>query len=154
LSIITKCLKCDGTRFVPGETKVLDGHQYPSLTQCPDCNGDGYLRQPVFGNPRIEKPARTDFPKNRNLLAETADWIRTHPLAADLLLKYARELASRGRRFGVKMLVERLRYDGYRDGWKREDYQVNNSHVAYIARWIIEQDPAVEKYVEFRQTKW
>lgn len=148
------CPTCKGARFVQGEPTVAFGREYPTTKKCPDCQGDGHLSSPKFGIPKVEKGPSTEYPKNRNLQAETADWIRTHPLASDLLLKYARELAARGRRIGVKMLVERVRYDGFLNGWKADDYQINNSYTAYIARWLIAQDPSLEQRIEFRVTKW
>ena len=55
----------------------------------------------------------------------------------------------------VKHLVERVREDGVKEGWEPEEYQINNSHTAYIARWLLEQEP--EKFngaIEFRPAKW
>lgn len=149
-----KCLKCGGSKFVQGAPIVAFGRTFPTVGACPDCGGDGFLQDPKFSAPKVERPPRSNNPKGRDLSAEAADWIRTHPLTAALFLKFARELASRGRRFGIGMITERIRYEGLFEGWKPEDYKVNNNHRAYIARWIIAQDPAIEKYIEFRETKW
>lgn len=148
------CKTCDGAKFVPGETKELDGRKYPTLERCSACGGEGRTQDPKFAKPRIEAPPRSNNPKGRDLSVEAADWIRTHPLTAALFLRFARELAARGRRFGIGMITERIRYEGVFEGWKAAEYKVNNNHRAYIARWIIEQDPSVEKYMEFRTTKW
>lgn len=78
----------------------------------------------------------------------TTDWIERNPEAAALLLQYAREMASHGRRFGVKLIAERVRYEMALAG---SPLKLNNDMTAYIGRWIAEQNPFVGQYMHFRR---
>lgn len=107
-----------------------------------------------FVEPKRVAPAVETNPAKRNLREAAAAWIGTHPDACALLLKFARELAAKGKRFGVKLLVERLRSEGPVEDRGRDEYKVNNAYTAYLARWLIGQDPSLEKHMRFRETVW
>ena len=72
-----------------------------------------------------------------------------HPVAMDLFENMARIAANRGRKFGVKFIAERVRWEFVIDRGIA-DFKVNNSHVAYIARELIERDPLLEQFIETR----
>lgn len=104
-----------------------------------------------FGTPPNEvRKIRTEETSLR--LAARA-WIESHPAAAQLLLQYARDLACHDRRFGVSLLVERLRWEGTMQGWVPGEYQVNNSIRSWIARWLIAQEPRLVAFITFRKVK-
>lgn len=151
------CSTCKGSRFVPGQPVIRDGHSYDTLAPCEACKQRDQERttKPVFQAPKIVKPPDITRGKNHDLQTEAADWIRTHQRAAERILSYAKAIALIGMKVRVKHLVERVREDGVKEGWPLAEYQINNSHTAYIARWLLEQEP--EKFngaIEFRTAKW
>lgn len=84
-------------------------------------------------------------------LREAAEsWLMDNPEAASLFLQYARELASRGRRFGVKLIAERARYEMALSG---TPLKVNNNVTAYVGRWLVSQDPFLAGFISFRRTR-
>lgn len=114
----------------------------------------GFNDLPLFQQPKVEEKRRANNQQRRNLREETANWIERHPAAANLLLCFARELAQRGRKFGIGLLAERLRWEVAIQGLDREEYKINNNHRAYIARWLIRQDPSLEPFMRFREVGW
>ena len=60
-------------------------------------------------------------------------------------------MAGTEQKFGFKMLVERLRWEGKVRKLPEEDYCLNNSHVAHIGREIVRRNPDVAQWIEFRR---
>jgi hypothetical protein len=104
------------------------------------------------GTPKLERPAVPNNPKKRDLRAEAESWMRARPEATALFMSYARDLAAKGKKFGVKLIAERVRYEHKIQGWA--DFAVNNNHTAYIARWMIAREPKLEQFLEFRETSY
>lgn len=115
---------------------------------------DDHEELPTFQRPLIEERGPKADRVHHNWRQEAEHWIETHPKACSLLLFYARELVRRQRHFGAKLLIERLRWEGAVEGWKDEEWKCNNAHTAYIARWLIAQDPTLEPYLSFRHVEW
>ena len=109
---------------------------------------------PLFSIPKVVGPARENNPLRKNLRRASAEWITQHPKAGALLIRFAQELAARKRRFGIGLLTERLRWEAAIEGWADDEYKVNNSYRAYLARWLIMQDPRLEQFVRFREVQW
>lgn len=101
--------------------------------------------------PAVPPPEFPPYPEKRNLREDALLWIRDHEKAALFILSAARELVAAGRRFGVKLLTERLRWQATIEAWKRDEYKINNNHVAYIARWLIDKDPAIATFITLRK---
>lgn len=108
----------------------------------------------TFREPERADPNPMNNAERRNLRLEAAQWIHEHPMAALMFLRFARELAGRGRRFGVGLLAERVRWEVALEGLDESKYKVNNDHRAYIARWLIDQDPSLEQWMRFRKVRW
>lgn len=111
------------------------------------------IRDPL---PWMIDPAQENNPENRNLREEAERWIAENPAGYDLFLRFAREALRSGRRFGAKELAERVRWEA-RMTWKPDDdrgFKINNNHVAYIARALVEDVPGVENLMRFRGTRW
>jgi hypothetical protein len=87
-------------------------------------------------------------PAHRNLADEALRWIEEHPDVAQLMLKFARQLAAKGRPFGVALIWERVRWEYALEG--RDSPRLNNSYRSYFARWMVAEDPSLESYIEFR----
>jgi hypothetical protein len=34
------------------------------------------------------------------------------------------------------------------------EFKISNNHRAYIARWLVEQDPSLEKYLKLKKTNY
>lgn len=79
-------------------------------------------------------------------------WIAEHPDVYALFERFAGEMALRGRKFGVKALAERVRWECE---WIKKDdeadWKINNNHVAYIARRLVQDHPQLKDFVEFRK---
>lgn len=86
----------------------------------------------------------------RDYQAEADEWVRTHPKAYALFVRFIKERAARGHRFGMKAVAERVRWEYPEPGG---DYFINNSLVAYIGRRIVAEHPEVADFVEFREAR-
>lgn len=105
-----------------------------------------------FRRPGEEAEPRENNPGGRDLRAEAARWIAQNPEVAELFLRFARDMASRGRCFGIGLITERVRWEIILQ--LKDKYKINNNHRAYIARWIIAKDPSVEPFLRFRGTRY
>lgn len=107
----------------------------------------------------IYKPAQsTTAPhqkssSSRNLREETKEWIKMNEKAWELFQHFALDKAEQKKKFGVKALAERVRWEEplATDG---SEFKIPNSYVAYIARELIWTHPILKKYIETRSTKW
>jgi hypothetical protein len=79
-------------------------------------------------------------------------WIRNHPDAMALFEKFALQAANAGRRFGIGLLAERIRWEYHIE--RRDDmFKINNSYRAYIARELVRRHPRLSAFIETRQTR-
>lgn len=69
------------------------------------------------------------------------------------LERMAGEMAARGRkRIGVKLLVERLRYEHYMTtDDPNSEFKVNNSYTSFYARLLIDTHPELRELIETRE---
>jgi len=65
---------------------------------------------------------------------------------------FAEQLRVKGRRFGIGLLAERVRWEMTMRG-DVEDFKVNNSYRAYISRQLITDDPRLSAHIKCRSTK-
>ena len=105
-----------------------------------------------FKSPRHEEANDHNNPDGKDLRVETARWIKSHPEVAKLFLKHAKESAEAGQAFGMKALAEQVRWQTKIKHGK--GYKISNNHIAYIARWIIAEDPTIEEFLRFRNVKY
>ncbi len=157
---LMKCSYCEGRGRVytkvehpfNGAMKLFD-----ALIECGECRGSGkhgLALSPTLAAPSTIEPARMNNPERKDLRAIAEEWIATHSQACEILLSLALEAAGRGRQFGVKLLVERLRWECVLQGWSDDQYKINNNLTAYLARWLIAREPMLEKFIQFRETRW
>jgi hypothetical protein len=86
-------------------------------------------------------------------LAEAARrWIDEHPVAMGHYRRFARQMLERGRRFGIGLLTERVRWECAVGGDGREDFRINNNWRPYIARELVREIPELDELLECRVT--
>lgn len=107
---------------------------------------------PFFAEPESKEPTPKDVERG-NLRDLTEEWIKENPEIANLFLKFAQEMARRGEKFGVNFLRERIRWEcpSVANG---DRFKFRNDFAPYVARWLIKQDPSLEPFMTFRETKW
>lgn len=86
--------------------------------------------------------------------AAAQNWIDTHPRAVVIFERMALARAQVRQRFGMKALVEAVRWH-YAIERTEEDseWKLNNSYTAYLARWLIARNPELADLIETRTTR-
>lgn len=94
-----------------------------------------------------------DYEPELTLAERFAAFHAANPHVADALEALAAQwLAAGNRRLGAKALVERLRWEsGLRT--QGEAYRINNSHVSFYARLLIERHPEWADAIETRELR-
>jgi hypothetical protein len=82
--------------------------------------------------------------------AAAAEWIDTHPKAMALFESMALRRVAVKQRFGMKALVETVRWHHAIERDQDEEWKLNNNFTAYIARWLIARHPDIANYIETR----
>lgn len=80
-------------------------------------------------------------------------YLDEHPDLWDALKKFALEAASAGKSFGMKAVVERIRWEMHIKMSGKEQWKLNNSHTSYWARKLIQQYPMLERFIELRKVR-
>ena len=107
-------------------------------------------RQP--GEFTIGKDARS---RPKNLRRDAAEWIKNHRDAIALFFRFAAEAASKGRKFGIGLITERVRWETLIFAGREDPhYKISNSYRAYIARHLIKVEPYLEDFLTFRNVKY
>jgi hypothetical protein len=84
--------------------------------------------------------------------AAAAQWIADHPRAMQLFSDMAlRRVACRSR-FGMKGLVEAVRWNYAIERTEQDaEWKLNNNFTSFIARWLIDRHPQIVGYIETRR---
>lgn len=90
--------------------------------------------------------------RNRNEAAYR-EWAMRNPDVIVLFLQFARERLRSGRPFGMKALVERVRWDEPVPIEKSQGFRLNNSSVAYLARDMVKIEPGLKRLMRMRRVK-
>lgn len=85
--------------------------------------------------------------------ADALEWIEKHPWAFAELSVRCMEMARAGRRFGFKMIVERMRWEGRIKKLEHEDYALNNNLTSHVIRRIVQLHPEVKGFIKFRKVR-
>ena len=80
------------------------------------------------------------------------EWMASNPEAMRHFAGFAEQLRGLGRRFGIGLLAERVRWEMLERGCST-DFKVNNNYRAYIARRLIFNDPRLREHIRCRVTK-
>ena len=71
-----------------------------------------------------------------------------------LFRRFAYERLIAARRFSVKALAERVRWEASVDTqWRTHEFKFNNNLSAYVARDLIREWPLLERLIEVRRVK-
>lgn len=95
--------------------------------------------------------ATLPFPVTKPTLRDlAAAWMRDNPDAMGHFRRFAETMRAADRRFGMKLLAERVRWEMELAG--ASDFKINNSHVAYIGRRLVAEDPRLANLIRCRRT--
>ena len=108
----------------------------------------------LFAKPSTEEENPENNPEGKNLRLEAARWIKSNRRVALLFYDYAKKAAKQKTPFGIKLIAERVRWEVEMEWGAKDKFKVNNNHCPYIARWIIAQEPEIQKYIRFRKVKY
>jgi len=100
------------------------------------------------------QPNMPNNPNRQNLRVKAAEWMSNNPEAMALFRMYARKLVTVRRRFGMKLLIERVRWDSHVRTNSDDGFKISNNHGAYIVRQLINEMPAMEALVTCRETRY
>tara|TARA_R110002020_G_scaffold145908_4_gene320212 strand:- start:7636 stop:7962 length:327 start_codon:yes stop_codon:yes gene_type:complete len=82
------------------------------------------------------------------------EYHRTHPQVYRGLRDLALEVRRAGRqRIGMKLLIERLRWDHMLTGCEEDEWKVNNNHASRYARLLMESEPELAGLFELRELR-
>jgi hypothetical protein len=110
------------------------------------------IKDPPSG---VIEPARENNPRREDLRKAAAAWIVANPKVYALFQQFARQMSDRGRRFGIGLLAERVRWECmFVTAGGTHEYKINNNYRAYIARKLVQDDPFLTQFLRFRETKW
>lgn len=94
------------------------------------------------------------FDQQAKLRKAAADWIIANPQAFALFERFALNMAASGRRFGMKALAERVRWEVLATWEKDADgYRLNNNLPAYLGRELVARHPELANFLEFRRCR-
>jgi len=111
--------------------------------------------QPTLFEQRQRPSGEVDFmpvPAVLSLAESAAEWMDANPAAMGLFERFALEMAQHGRRFGMKALAERVRWE-HRYEYPDDDWKLNNNYVAYIGRRLINEHPQLDALIERRKVQ-
>jgi hypothetical protein len=82
---------------------------------------------------------------------QAEQWISEHPKAMKLFEQLAMSRVQLRQRFGVKALVEAVRWHYAIERTEQDaDWKLNNNYTSFLARWLIAKHPDVAKFIETR----
>lgn len=79
-------------------------------------------------------------------------WIEDHPHVVEMFERYALQMLATGRRFGINLLRERVRWE-CRYRYDGEEYKFPNDVSPHMARALIEKHPSLKGLMVTRPTK-
>jgi hypothetical protein len=93
------------------------------------------------------------FDYKQDTRQKTEEWLRLNPQVWSLFQRFALEKVRQNRPFGVKALIERVRWD-VPIQTEGNEFKICNSFAPYIARKLIETYPQMKDFIVTRKTKW
>lgn len=102
------------------------------------------------------QPTLFDVPpptKRLTLQDRFDDWIKDNPHILRLFLQYANEAREAGaQHYGIKAIAERVRWH-VRIQSRNDEFKINNNWSSRLARLLVERDPRLKDFFEFRKLK-
>lgn len=90
--------------------------------------------------------------ERKNWRHEASLWVQENPEGWAAFERFALEIIARGRKCGVGMLRERVRWETNFQ-WGGE-FKFNNCMSPYIARMLMEKHPKLKGLIKCRRTNW
>ena len=84
--------------------------------------------------------------------AKADEWIELNPYAWMKIKDLAGTYAARGKRFSIRHLAQIARFEMQTNG-TIDGFKMNNSITPCLARRLVQEVPAVERYIEIRKSK-
>lgn len=81
------------------------------------------------------------------------EWKALNAGVYDLFRRFARERLDASRRFGMKALVERVRWESPVPVTRTDGFRLNDHYTAYLIRDLIEEMPGLRALVELRKIR-
>lgn len=81
------------------------------------------------------------------------EWKTLNPNVYDLFRRFARERLLQQRRFGMKALVERVRWESPIPVVPSDGFRLNDHYTAYLIRDLITEMPGLRALVELRKVR-
>ena len=78
-------------------------------------------------------------------------WVQSNPVAWGKMVKIAKKFARKKRHFSMKFLAEEARY--YMRVHGIDQFKINNSLTAPLARKLIKDNPELSEFIETRKSK-
>ena len=97
-----------------------------------------------------EQMAMFDIAKADEMKRRADEWVRKNPDAWWRIRCEAVIRTEQGKRFGIGELCEQVRWHMHADGV--DDFKVNNTHRAALARRLIAEYPPCKPYIETRSS--
>jgi hypothetical protein len=93
-----------------------------------------------------------ETPAELTLRRKAALWIEANPRIFARFEYFALEMARKGKRFGMKLLGERVRWELMIEIEKDPDgFRLNNNLISYLGRELVHRHPELEPFIEFRK---
>lgn len=80
------------------------------------------------------------------------EWMVRYPHVVSMFENFALELANKGRRFGINLLRERVRWHCIYD-YGNEKFKFQNSFSPFVARELIRRHPHLSAYMRCKATR-
>ncbi len=92
--------------------------------------------------------------KQQTLCEAATAWMDENVIVMDHFRRFAEQMRERNRKFGMKLIAERVRWEMHLRGADDEsDFNVNNNYVAYISRRLCQDDPRLADLIRCRVTR-
>jgi hypothetical protein len=102
--------------------------------------------------PERQMVLRFDEARRADLRERAEKWVGENPEIYRLFVRFAEDLATLGKRFGIGLLAERVRWE-CAVSFPDKKWKVNNSYRAYLARRLMEEVPGCRTLIETRRVR-
>jgi hypothetical protein len=82
--------------------------------------------------------------------AEYLKWKKVNHDVIEKVRVVMKRMLSRKRRFSMYQVYHHVRFSEFFEGYRDEPYRINNNHVPYLTRDLIEETPQLEEWIETR----
>lgn len=98
------------------------------------------------------RSAQDGTPAVQTLRQAAEKWMLEHPRAMSLFARFALDMLHARRRFGFRLLAERVRWECLIDPGQEDGFKLNDHYTPYIARRLVRDMPLLANLIETRTT--